>query len=110
MPDLPRLARPVLRFRPSVLEAAEFMAAYDQAEADGEYGLRASMGDQLFVREQLELAGAGVEPEARAAFEARADRLIELAFWGGIAVALGYLDRSDRDIEEMLARMQEWNT
>lgn len=102
--------RPVLKLRPTADEARSFNLAYEKAEIDGDHGRRASLGDMLFVRQQLVAQLPTIASAELVDFVTRADRIIELAYWGGIAVALGYLDRSDRDIDEMLARMQEWYT
>ena len=87
-----------------------FTEAYERAERVDDHGLRASLGDQLVVRQQLAAELAGVPEDELGRFEERANRQIELAYFGGITVALIYADRSDRQIEERLAQMQEWRT
>ncbi len=67
-----------------------FTEAYERAERVGDYGLRASLGDQLVVRQQLAAELAGVPEDELGRFEERANRLVELAYFGGITVALIY--------------------
>jgi hypothetical protein len=78
---------------------------YEQAERIGDSGLRASLGDQLFIRRRL---AEGVPSELRNEFSRKADQLIELAFWGGIAVALAHMDSAPGEIANAIARAQEW--
>jgi hypothetical protein len=103
MPD-----RPSLRLLPTTDEAQRFMQAYNHAEEVGDYGLRTSLGDQLFVRQQLIAVADHLAAERLPDFELRSDRLIELAFHCGIAVALAYADRPSADIEDEIARHQEF--
>jgi hypothetical protein len=107
VPIEPRQTRPPLRLRLTPFEAAEFTVAYEQAERDGQYDFKVSLGDQLLVREQLLRQLTGVPETERERYERRADRLIELAFWAGMAAALAHLHRSDQAIDA-LARAQEW--
>jgi hypothetical protein len=104
----PSTDRPPLRLLAARPEHERFAAAYEAAELHGDYDLRVSLGDQLFVRQQLASTYADMPPEDRAAFAARADRIIELAFYSGIAVALAHRDGDDASIERALARGQEW--
>ena len=103
MPD-----RPPLRLRLTGSEVERFTRAYARAEEDGDYGLRVSLGDQVFVRQQLLARAGDLDEAARCDFEARADRLIELAFYGGIARALAYVDEPLRDVDDAIARHQEF--
>jgi hypothetical protein len=100
--------RPPLRLLPTAVEAERFMQAYTNAEEAGDYDLRTSLGDQLFVRQQLIEVADRITDHRLLGFESRADRLIELAFHSGIAMALAYADRPFRDIEDALAREQEF--
>jgi hypothetical protein len=110
-PPSPRIAvadetpdRPRLRLLPSVAEAQRFACAYRDAEDAGDDDLRASLGDQLFVRQQL----LAIADDRLSGFEARADKVIELAFYGEVAMALAYAVRPFADIQDAVARHQEF--
>ena len=87
--------------------AGAFARAYEAAEQTGDYDRRASMGDQLFVRQHLVDARAGVPAGELESFDRRADLLIELAYHSGAAVAPAYTTRTDREIGDALAGAQE---
>jgi hypothetical protein len=84
------------------------MQAYKNAEEAGDYDLRTSLRDQLLVRQQLIEVADHITDDRLLGLEARGDLLIELAFHSGIAMALAYADRPLRDIEDALARQQEF--
>jgi hypothetical protein len=73
----------------------------------GGAGGTGSARSQLILRERLLAARERVPAGQRARFDAHADRIIELAFHVGIAVALAHIGRPQRDTEDALARAQE---
>jgi hypothetical protein len=98
-PSVP--ARPPLQLHATTHAARAFTVA---AQA-GELRPRTSMGDQLFVRQQLLAVRSHVPVDQLDDFDSRAAEIIELAFYSGIAVALAYCTRSDRDIGDALVRL-----
>ena len=97
-------ASPTLRLYPTPGEASRFARAYEAAGQLGDSELRVALGDQLLVRERLLIRVGELDLCDRRAFAEHADRVIELAFHVGIAVALAYAERPTPEIERALAQ------
>lgn len=101
--------RPVLRLHQPPFEVERFARVFEAAERLGQYDLRVSMSDQLYVRSRLAEMEARLPTDERAGFAGRADLVIELAFYAGIAVALAHAERTPDEIGNAIARAQEWS-